>query len=1043
MDKVHVSTPSLQIFHYNDLDEPQTHIRLLRIYTAAVDGAIECELQYWAVEHSPAYSAISYTWGDPRRTAVIAVNGLSLTVRQSCALVLCQAHRYGNAYFWVDAICINQSNEDEKSYQVRMMGQIFRRAEAVLACVGHHSSDSAFLCGTLKDHEITLLAIVGQLDSSNTAFWPQFRLPNSTLHQLWRLAKSIAWRLRFTLETHRRIFAAVVAMLERPYFQRVWVAQELFMAKRSLLLCGFDQCEMVALEGLLAISTLSDWGTPRSDAAFLYSVGYRFRNMPFWRRMLYSVTQNIDPDGLLGYSGAESALATPLRYAGSCNARPEESLGRMMNIVQMLQCTDLRDMIYAIVGMLGASIAERIVIDYRNSTFGVAVDVVPIIIGESAARGVLDEAIDTDGDPGLGKVLQVLALSPDDSQYTTAIAARSGNETDITLVSHPVAAFRVDVCVNHWAGHRIWQAGKVWRRGSEDICEKLDRHDAKPTRVIKVEDERGELLAVSSDRVRNGDWLLESVTPWSSSFPGMVLRPAISGKMEIVSTAIFIRSDYPGASATAFSTTFDAEDLATCLYHYTSFWGHSRREVAFPVRPIGIGLAVSPDYPGGIYRPPEIIQQNSEFYHASYLRGKTPADFVDYFAVRLCCETMSSYGEVLMTKRLTVVQPDELGARPNASSSTSAENVGLSIFATANGVGNQHLTLELVNDFPGTVNGYVIGKDSNKNVIFLRPDGSYCSSFSSDVALRLNARGGTIKVTLPDYLDPGRIYLAAGNLHFSGGTQPSFTNPNDQDAAVQRGLVEFTSSSTGMFADLTFVDFVGLPLGMPLVKGDGTTATIKGSKADAVASVCSAMKTQSSKDGRPWSSLCQVDSTGKALRVIAPIHHPAVFENYWNDYVNQVWSYYGSNILTIDTQSINGKVSCRVTGGRLTCDRDEISYAKPTASDIFGCDTGISAIPPAGESDVHKAVKARLCAAFSRATLLIAAGNVQPGVGAAKYYSQKVGNFYAWAVHAAEIDGRGYAFAYDDVSPTGGVQQSGMLVDTNGPKKLTIAVGGW
>ncbi|OQO00658.1 hypothetical protein B0A48_13148 [Cryoendolithus antarcticus] len=237
MNKVHATEAAVSphdptaTFVYDELDDAKTHIRLLRIRHAEVGGAVECDLRPHLVEHCPSYTAVSYTWGDPGATTSISVNGLALHVRQNCAYVLCQAHRYGDGFYWVDAICINQNSEAEKSDQVQMMGQIFRRAEAVLACVGDYSGDSTFLCGKLRDHESTLLAVVDQLDSSNAAFWPRYRVPDSTLQQLLRLAKSIAWRLRFTLDTHRRIFAAVVAMLERPYFQRVWVAQELFMAK--------------------------------------------------------------------------------------------------------------------------------------------------------------------------------------------------------------------------------------------------------------------------------------------------------------------------------------------------------------------------------------------------------------------------------------------------------------------------------------------------------------------------------------------------------------------------------------------------------------------------------------------------------------------------------------------------------------------------------------------------------------------------------------------------------------------------------------------
>jgi len=85
------------------------------------------------------------------------------------------------------------------------------------------------------------------------------------------------------------------------------------------------------------------------------------------------------------------------------------------------------------------------------------------------------------------------------------------------------------------------------------------------------------------------------------------------------------------------------------------------------------------------------------------------------------------------------------------------------------------------------------------------------------------------------------------------------------------------------------------------------------------------------------------------------------------------------------------------------------------------------------------ALTARISAAFNRSTLLI--DTVEPSAGPSQFYKNPITNHYARIVHAANLDGRGYAFPYDDVTPTRGVDQSGAVQDGS-PKLLTVVVGG-
>ncbi len=73
-----------------------------------------------------------------------------------------------------------------------------------------------------------------------------------------------------------------------------------------------------------------------------------------------------------------------------------------------------------------------------------------------------------------------------------------------------------------------------------------------------------------------------------------------------------------------------------------------------------------------------------------------------------------------------------------------------------------------------------------------------------------------------------------------------------------------------------------------------------------------------------------------------------------------------------------------------------------------------------------------LAAALNRSTLLTDP-NQPDGENPATYYTAPVTNHYARIVHAASLDGRGYAFPYDDVAPTGGADQSGSVNRCGGP----------
>ncbi len=92
-------------------------------------------------QHAPSYTAVSYTWGDDNPTEIIQLNGQSFHVRPnlwSCLYCLSlEANRQIMwTHIWVDAICIDQTNDQERNAQVRLMDTIYRNASSVSGWLG-------------------------------------------------------------------------------------------------------------------------------------------------------------------------------------------------------------------------------------------------------------------------------------------------------------------------------------------------------------------------------------------------------------------------------------------------------------------------------------------------------------------------------------------------------------------------------------------------------------------------------------------------------------------------------------------------------------------------------------------------------------------------------------------------------------------------------------------------------------------------------------------------------------------------------------------
>ncbi|KAH7392149.1 heterokaryon incompatibility protein-domain-containing protein [Phaeosphaeria sp. MPI-PUGE-AT-0046c] len=257
----------------------------------------------------PSYEALSYVWGTENAETLVQVvpSSHSLPVRQNLydAMKHLRKQRVSR-FLWVDAISINQVDVAERNRQVRRMGNIYKYASRVIVWLGLASPGSSTAMGLLRylgDHIVY------------TKTGRVLAAPLCDNPDLWtsRDAQDI--------ESNPAIWHTVYRLLQRPWFDRLWILQEIQLANTSALIqCGNDTISWVRLRS--AIRTCAHMRYPEGVHISLHKLAFKRA------KLTYDATE-LGPLGLLGV-----ALS-----AG---------------------CEDMRDKLYALLGLFPEAFSRRI-----------------------------------------------------------------------------------------------------------------------------------------------------------------------------------------------------------------------------------------------------------------------------------------------------------------------------------------------------------------------------------------------------------------------------------------------------------------------------------------------------------------------------------------------------------------------------------------------------------------------------------------------------------------------------------------------------------
>ena len=230
---------------YESLDADSYEIRTLSILPGAPSSIVRCTMQKTNLITPIKYAALSYCWGDETITTGILVDDVEIQVTVNLENALQHLRKLGVSRLWVDALCINQTDKQEKGLQIRNMKQIYSKADTTYAWLGNEEIEGtkavfAFLMSLQDPHSDTALTPTSHTCISMTSAPSRRRrrrdklLNRPTRHDPPEPPQSgdcQCCKIESFIQGLRHI-------LERPYWRRRWIIQETSASYRQFLLCG-------------------------------------------------------------------------------------------------------------------------------------------------------------------------------------------------------------------------------------------------------------------------------------------------------------------------------------------------------------------------------------------------------------------------------------------------------------------------------------------------------------------------------------------------------------------------------------------------------------------------------------------------------------------------------------------------------------------------------------------------------------------------------------------------------------------------------------
>ncbi|MCJ1394513.1 hypothetical protein MMC18_007391 [Xylographa bjoerkii] len=300
----------LQPYVYKELSQSKG-LRILKLHGASSYGDdIHCELIESQLINPERFEALSWCWDKEKfdRTLRIRVMGEQFSIPISPNLesaLRALRNKSSERSLWIYAICIDQNNIKEINSQVPKMDQIYGKAENICIWLGDSDDSSQVALHFIKDEVLRI--------------WEFDKLCED-------IQKSKQWH-------------ALVMLMKRPLFSRLWVVQEIALGRRGTIYCGTDTLDWQQFVDAVSLFVEVESATHRlsevmkRDQTFDHNPDFFGYISQLGAALLVDVTSNL------------------FRSSKSGERKPLSNLEHLVCRLSVFEATQPRDTIYALLAI--------------------------------------------------------------------------------------------------------------------------------------------------------------------------------------------------------------------------------------------------------------------------------------------------------------------------------------------------------------------------------------------------------------------------------------------------------------------------------------------------------------------------------------------------------------------------------------------------------------------------------------------------------------------------------------------------------------------
>ncbi|EXK46476.1 hypothetical protein FOXG_10972 [Fusarium oxysporum f. sp. lycopersici 4287] len=313
-------------FQYEPFDLESAGFRLV-LLEKGIQSQLRCQLWQAYLNDIIPYEALSYSWGSQSTPHEIIVDGKTLSITESLYEALWHLRRPDeDRMLWVDALCIDQTNIKERGHQVNRMGEIYKKADRVIVWLGYVSGNAVKLKSGIDMFEKSLPLNAFSQWSREDIRWKQ----------KWKEVEA-----GLGVSCPEELVDGLQSFMEKPWFSRVWILQEVANAKRATVKCNLGD---MSTKLFALLPYLTGIGVSQQCQAVLDIMPGEMRRSSWWNK--------------------------------------SRNLCHLLWKFRGCQATDPRDRVYALLGMATDIQESRIRADYAIEEQAVMQELYAYILGE-------------------------------------------------------------------------------------------------------------------------------------------------------------------------------------------------------------------------------------------------------------------------------------------------------------------------------------------------------------------------------------------------------------------------------------------------------------------------------------------------------------------------------------------------------------------------------------------------------------------------------------------------------------------------------------